>query len=145
MYQLITGGDFGDSDFNTNIQLETISPLADEQRRNAFLEFLAIINQYPQFGLSTVLVQEVADKVGFRNTKVVEEFQQLALAQQMAMAQQMQASAGGMSPQQGMAPAAKGGGELAERTTEGMKPEEMEAAQNSVNQAGIPQNMMGSA
>jgi len=145
IYQLITGGDFGDSDFNTNIQLETISPLADEQRRNAFLEFLAIINQYPQFGLSTVLVQEIADKVGFRNTKVVEEFQQLALAQQMAMAQQMQQSAGGQSPQQSMAPAAGGGGELAQRTTEGMKPEEMEAAQNSVNQAGMPQNMMGSA
>jgi hypothetical protein len=143
-YKLITSEDFGDSDFNTNIQLETISPLANEQREAAFLKFLAVINQYPQFGLSTVLVQEVADKVGFRNTKVIEEFQQLALVQQMAMAQQtQQMGLAGNSPQSQMAPAAGGGGELAQRTTAGMTPPEVEQAQNEINGAGMPTEMAG--
>lgn len=148
VYKLITSGDFGDSDFNTNIQLETISPLADEQRRNAFLEFLAIINQYPQFGLSTVLIQEMADKVGFRNQKVIEEFQQLALVQQMALAAQQGAGPGTSPGPEGggypsMPQAAGGGGELAQRVTAGTTPEEVERAQNNVNQAGIPTEMVG--
>lgn len=129
-YKLITSDDFGDFDFNLNIALETISPLANEMRKNAFLEFLAIINQYPQFGLSTILVQEIAEKVGFRNTKVIEEFQQLALAQQMAMQQQVEASQGAM----------------AQRTVAGATPPAQEQITNELqNQNGIPNPGQGVA
>ena len=89
--------DLGDSDFDYQLMLQvsTISPIAAEEEKQAMIEFLALLSQYPQFGLSPTLIEELAYKTGYHNQKVIGEFQQLAQLQMIGLLQQLGAPIAG--------------------------------------------------
>lgn len=81
--------DLGDSaEFEVNIDVDSLSPLANDDEKKKFLEFIALLSQYPQFSLSPILVQELAFRVGYKNAKVIGEFQRMAQLQMMGAIQQ---------------------------------------------------------
>jgi hypothetical protein len=121
IYQEITGLDIEGTDFNVNINVSSMSPIDSEEAKNKFLEFMAIINNYPQIALSPVLIRETADRVGYKtNEKVLRDLQNMALLAQAAQQQQMQDA-------------------LAQRTVAEATPPAQEQINNQIqNQIGLP-------
>jgi hypothetical protein len=90
----ITGMDIDGLDFEVNIKVGSMSPVDNEDQKNRFLEFMAIINNYPQIALSPTLIRETAERVGYTtNEKVLRELQDMALLSQVAARDQMNAMA----------------------------------------------------
>jgi capsular polysaccharide biosynthesis protein len=108
-------------DFNVNIKVSSMSPIDLEDDKNRFLEFMAIINNYPQIALSPTLIREAAERVGFNtNEKVLRELQDMALLAQMQLKQQTESA-------------------LAQRTVAGATPNANEKITNQLeNQVGLP-------
>jgi hypothetical protein len=121
LYQQITGLDIEGDDFNVQINVASMSPIDTEDNKNRFLEFMAIINNYPQIALSPVLIRETATQVGYKtNEKVLRDLQNMALLAQAGQQAQMQ-------------------GALAQRTTAGATPPAQEQITNQLtNQVGLP-------
>jgi len=120
-FDQITGLDIEDLDFEVAIKVSSMSPIDNEQDKNKFLEFMAIINNYPQIALSPTLIREAAEKIGYNtNEKVIREFQDMALLSQIAAQQQV--------------------GALAQRGTAKVTPNANEKINNQLhNQVGLPQ------
>lgn len=116
----ITGMDIEGLDFEVDINVSSISPLAEQENKNAFLEFLAVINNYPQILLSPVLIREAAERIGFKtNEKIIRDLQNSAL---LALIGQQQQSA------------------LAQRTVEKSTPTDQERIESQLRtQVGLPQ------
>lgn len=72
-------------EYSVDISIDTTSPVANEEEKRNFLEFLALLNTYPQFSLSPVLVRELAFRTGYRNERVIQEFQKMAQLALMGM------------------------------------------------------------
>lgn len=82
-YKFVTSEDLKDGyDFHIDIDLSSLSVSAQQEEKQAFMEFLAIIAQYPAIAMSPTLVREAAFRVGYRNEKVIKEMQKMALLQQ---------------------------------------------------------------
>lgn len=81
--------DFNDQqEFKVDIEIESMSPLVNDAEKQKFIEFISILAQFPYFAISPVLVRELAARVGYKNEKVIKEFQQMALIQMHGMIQQ---------------------------------------------------------
>jgi len=80
----------GDEDMEVNINVSSLSPISNEEDKARFLEFLAILTNYPPLNLSPVLVREVATKVGYTNEKVVKTWQEYAVLNLNATMAQLQ-------------------------------------------------------
>ena len=123
--------DLGEStfDYTLMMQLSTISVIAAEEEKKSFVEFLTLLSQFPQFGLSPTLIRELAYKTNYYNEKVIGEFQQMAQLQMIGMQQQAQAAIAG--PQG----AGQGAGQqqLAQMT-----PPDQEQIRNQLNGQGVP-------
>lgn len=119
-YDQITGLDIDDVDFEVNIKVTSMSPIDNIEDKNKFLEFMAIINNYPQIALSPTLIRETAERIGYNtNEKVIRELQDMALLSQIAAQQQMNA--------------------LAQRGTAKVTPDANEKINNQLqNQVGLP-------
>ena len=65
-------------EFSLVLDVINASSLAAGEEKQAFLEFLALINTYPQVALSPLLIRECAYRVGYRNEKVIREMQRVA-------------------------------------------------------------------
>ncbi len=108
--------DLGDEsvDFKAFLEVDSQSPIANDEETQKFLEFLSLLAQFPQFSLSPLLVRELAFRTGYKNESVIQEFMQmaqLAMLGQISMGQQnLQAQ------QQPPAPASSNGGSQLERT-----------------------------
>jgi hypothetical protein len=91
LYEEITGLDIEGFDFSVNINISAMSPVSAEEDKNHFLEFMAVLNNYPQIALSPVLIREAAERVGYKtNEKVIRDLQNMALLAQAAQMQQLQ-------------------------------------------------------
>ncbi len=121
--------DLGDSTFDYNLQLKisSISITAAEEDKTSMIEFLNLLNAYPQFSLSPTLIRELAFKVGYRNDKVIRELQQLAQLQMVGLQEQL----GG---QVGQGTAEPGNQQLLEQ----MSPPTGEQVRNQLNGQGVP-------
>jgi hypothetical protein len=91
----------GDMDisFDVNISLDSLSPVENDQDRQAFLLFISTMQQFPELSMDPELVREAAYKCGYRNAKVIRRMQaaaQLMLVQKM---EQLGAAAQGASAQ----------------------------------------------
>ena len=94
----INSEDFGDEDFDVTIEVSSLSPVANDAEKRKMLEFLAVINTYPQFAMDPVLIREFADRVGYRNEKVIRRMQKMASLMAAGLMQQLEqidAQAGG--------------------------------------------------
>lgn len=89
-------------DFTVLIDVASTSPTQNEMEKQKFLEFLALMQNFPQLAMSPILIREAAYRVGYRNERVIREMQQAALLNMIGMAQQagMQLPAGGNAGQQ---------------------------------------------
>lgn len=79
--------DLGDenTDFKVFLEVDSQSPIANDEEKSKFLEFLALLSRYPQFAMSPLLVRELAFRTGYRNERVIQEFMQMAQLQMLGM------------------------------------------------------------
>lgn len=80
-------------DYKITVDLVSMSAAAQEDEKKHFLEFLSVLNQFPMIAFSPILVAETAYRCGYRNMKVIREFQKMALLQEMARMNQLNAAA----------------------------------------------------
>lgn len=75
--------DFGDDEFefDVEIQIETVSPIAQQEELDKFMLFISLLQQYPIFAMSPILIRELAFRTGYKNEKVIQEFQRMSLLQ----------------------------------------------------------------
>lgn len=118
-------------DFDVQVSLSTISPIENERDKNAFFEFLAALNQYPQLAFSPELIRHLAEKVNLRAESVIVEAQKMALVAQLGQQAQAEEAMSQMASQRTMAAAT---------------PPNMEQVTNEMqNQVGLPTDIQGAA
>lgn len=76
----ITLADLSDesADFEVNVSIDSLSPVTNDDEKGKFLEFLAALNQYPEVGLDPMVVQELAYRIGYRNSEIIGRLKQIA-------------------------------------------------------------------
>ncbi len=109
-----------DFDFEVSISLDSMSPVANDEDKQAFLLFLGVMKQYPEISADPMLVREAAYKLGYRNEKVIKRIQQAA---QLMLLQQMQAN----SPNES---------NMAQTQVAGATPPNMEQVQDQIQPQG---------
>ena len=96
VYKWIEAARFDDGyDFTIAVDVTNGSPIQMEQVKQSFIEFQAIMAQFPYLALSPVLIREAAYVCGYRNEKVIHQIQQAALLQMMGQVAQGQQNMGG--------------------------------------------------
>ena len=117
IYQQITAAQLDDGiDYDVNVQITSMSPIANDAEKRCFLEFLAIVTQFPQISLSPAMIREAAYRVGYRNEKVIREMQATAMLSMMGQAAGMM-----QGQQQGQT-----GNQTAQQITANQTPNDME-------------------
>lgn len=120
IWQYLSAQDLSDGvDYDVDVLLTSMSPVANDDEKRKFMEFLAITAQFPQIAMSPTLIREAAIRVGYRNEKVIKEMQTMALM----------TTFGAMN---GMIPAEQGGNQQAQKTTAQMTPNTMEQIRNQM-------------
>ena len=122
----ISSEDFGNIDYLVRVTVESLSPVANDQEKRKFMEFLAVISQYPIISSHPDLIMEAAFKVGYKNLKVVKAFQQAAVLQMLGQVNEVQ---GQGNPSDNMA----------QQTTQQMIPPTQTQIDNQLDATGIPQ------
>lgn len=110
-------------DFNVTIYVESLSPLTNDQEKAKFMEFMAIMHQYPQLALNPILIREAAYRIGYRNDQVIKGFQQAAILQMVG-----QVSTGEQAPESN----------ISQLTSEQMQPPTMGQLEIQLSKLGVP-------
>lgn len=99
IYKWITSEDLSDNyDFRTIVDLTSMSEDEMQAEADKMIKYLQILAQFPMVAFSPILVREIAYRVGYRNDKVIKEFQKMALLQELGRMNQLQAALGPASP-----------------------------------------------
>lgn len=69
---------FRRNEFDVTVTLSSVSPVYQQQDKKDFFEFLAVLTKYEILSMSPALLREAAYKCGYRNSTVLNQFQQLA-------------------------------------------------------------------
>ena len=126
-------------DFDADIDLSSLSPVAREQNKNNLLEFLAIINQYPQFAFSPKMLRYLASMLDLRMEVVIQEMQQLALVAQLGVQAKAKEQLQGIAGNAGAPEPQQQGQAMSQRTVAQMQPPDQEQINNQLNnQVGLP-------
>lgn len=126
-WKLLTAEDLGNIDYSVTITVESLSPVANDQEKRKFMEFLAILSQYQLIAMHPDLIMEAAYRVGYKNLRIIKAFQQAAalqMAGQLAGAQQQTGN-----PNDNMA----------QQTTQQMTPPTQTEIQNQLDGQGVTQ------
>ena len=128
-YEEITGEDLEGDNFDVEIDVTSISPVENDDVKNKFFEFMAVLNNYPQIAMSPTLIREAAERIGYKgNEKVIKEFQNMAILAMLGQAQNAAGSAG------------SAGSELSQRQVAKSTPNQLEQITNQLqNQVGLTQ------
>jgi len=120
--------DFGDADFDfeVTVSVESMSPVQNEEEKDRFLSFLALLKQFPEFAISPNIIREMAFRVGYKNETIIRDLQQMATLSMAA-----QASMGQQNMQ-------NQGGNLSQQTVEGQTPPNMEQIEQQMMMQGMP-------
>ncbi len=108
IFKYITSSDVEDGyDFDVTIDVINATPAQQAEQEQIFIKFLTLLTNFPMISLSPLLIRECAFKIGYRNERIIQEFQRAALLTQMEKASQMQnpsllqtAMPGGLNNQQ---------------------------------------------
>lgn len=101
VFNFVSAQDLNDGyDFKVILDPTTLSAQSQELEKKKFLEFLAVITQFPQIALSPKLIREAAYRVGYRNESVIKEMQKMALLHMMGTLSGIQQAQPGNSGQQ---------------------------------------------
>jgi hypothetical protein len=82
-------------DYDVDVLITSMSPVANEDEKRKFMEFQAVLAQYPQISFSPTLVREAAYRIGYRNERVIKEAQTMALIMMTGMMAQAGAAQNG--------------------------------------------------
>ena len=137
-YKWVTSEDLNDGyDFRINVDLTSMSSTARQMEKQTMLEFLATLTQFPMISFSPLLMREVAYRIGYRNDKVIKEFQKMALLMELGRQRQLMAQAGVQSdPTQQQMPQ---GGNAPQQLTQQMTPPHMSQIQNQLKNQMLTQ------
>lgn len=124
-YQLITTDELEGFGYRAHISMDSMSPITNDEEKTKFLEFLAVLHQYPIFSLNPVIIRELAMKLGYNNEEVIKALQEQALK----TAQMQMAQSGG-----------NGGSNsnVAQKTVEQMMPPGQGQIENQLANSGVP-------
>lgn len=78
-------------DFDIICNVINSTPEQMEKEKRSFIEFLALVQAYPAIAMSPILIRETAYRTGYKNERVIKEYQrmaQLALMEKANMAGQ---------------------------------------------------------
>lgn len=126
-WQYILSQDLDDGvDFDVDMEITSLSPVENDNEKRRFVEFLAIVMQFPQISMSPALIREAAYRVGYKNERVIKEMQNMSLLASMAQSAGAQPGMGG-----GQAPT---GGQMAQQKVAQMSPNTTEEVQNQMNE-----------
>ena len=89
-----------DFDFEVDIDVSIISPIETERAKKGYMEFLAILNNYPQMSISPDIVREAANIVGYRNEKIIKQFMEMAQIAMIGMIEQGKQNLAALSQRQ---------------------------------------------
>lgn len=121
-YHWVSAEDLNDGyDYDVVVSVTSISRTAQEEEKAAFLEFLAVLTQYPQIAFSPILVREAAYRCKYRNEKVIQEMQKQAMVMELGRQQQMQQQSQGQPPQGMPQPGNNGQQRIAQATPNTME------------------------
>lgn len=65
-------------DYNVKISIDSMSPVANQQDSQAFVQFLSLLNQFPEVSADPLLVRECAYRSNYRNEQVIRRAQKMA-------------------------------------------------------------------
>lgn len=116
-------------DYNVNISVESMSPVTNEEEKKKLIEFMVLLKQFPEYSMNPLIIREIAFRVGYKNERIIKEFQQFAQLQLMGQVEQGMANLQG---QQGQ------GGNMANNQLKQMTPPTMEQTQNQLAGQGVP-------
>lgn len=95
-FKFIRAQDVSDGyDYLVDLDVTNATPAAMEQSKQSYMNFVAMVQNYPMIALSPILIRETAYRCGYRNEKVIQQMQQAALVQQQMNLLQKQQQAGG--------------------------------------------------
>lgn len=95
IFKYIKAQDLRDGyDFDIDIDVVNQTPQAMAQAQQSFISFLAIVQNYPAVALSPILIREAAYRSGYRNEKVIQQYQQAAALAMAMKAQQASVASG---------------------------------------------------
>jgi hypothetical protein len=129
-WKAIQAEDLGDIEYQVDITVESLSPVANDQEKKKFMEYLAVISQYPIIATHPDLIMEAAFKLGYKNMKVVRAFQQAAMLQMVGQISQNENS-GGITPNPS--------DNVGQQTVQQMQPPTQTQIQNQLDATGVPQ------
>lgn len=89
-------------DFDLEISVESLSPLAMEEEKKKFFEVLSVFTQFPMIGLNPYLTAEAFNRIGYRNEKVKAHFQQMAMLQMVGALNMAMGGGQGIAQQNNM-------------------------------------------
>lgn len=80
IYEYITTQSLVDGyDFDITCNVVNSTPENMLKEKTSFVEFLALVNQYPSIAMSGTLIRETAYRTGYKNEKVIREMQKMAM------------------------------------------------------------------
>lgn len=101
-YKYVTAQEINDGyDFDLKLNVINGSPAQMAQEEASFVKFLTLVRDYPEIRMSPTLIREAAYKVGYKNEKVIAEYQKMAMLVMMekaALAQQSLVQTGLLQP-----------------------------------------------
>ena len=105
-YKWVSSEELNDGyDFRIDVDVTSISTTAAADEKQNYLQFLSVLTQFPMIAFSPTLVRETAYRMGYRNTKVIKEMQQMALLMQQGRMKELEAQvAPAATPPDGNAP-----------------------------------------
>lgn len=107
-WKKIPAAAFRGEDSDIQLNMSSISPISQNKDKGAFMEFLALITQYPLLAFSPNLIREAAYRVGYKNSSVLQQFAQwaqlAAIGKTMEMQGQLSQMGAGSAQPQGAQP-----------------------------------------
>jgi hypothetical protein len=123
-YKYITSQHIDDGyDYDIDVDVMNQTPAAMQQQQQSFVQFFALLNQFPALAMSPVLIRKAALVSGMRDERVIQQAQQTAALAMTAKAAQAAAQQGQtLSQAAGNAQGNAGGSPVASSTVAQMAP-----------------------
>jgi hypothetical protein len=136
IYKWITSEDLS-SDYDAKVEVDLVSMSQSIQQieLQKLVQFLSMMTQFPMVAFSPILIRELAYRIGYRNERVLAEFQKMALLMELGRMQQMGGVPGAQPPVQ-----MPNNGNVGQQITQQMNPP-MQSQINDQLKQQIPQMM----
>lgn len=126
---------FKGDDYDISLNISSVSPVGQNNDKKAFMEFLALLMQYPIISMSPDLIREAAYRTGYKNSAVLNTFMQLAQLQEigkMVMAKEQVVALSAQNGMQGQGPQPAQPGQLSQQQVAASTPPDNSAIMDAI-------------